>query len=95
MDIEMIKNISTPIFRRYDIEKAYIFGSYSRGEQEKGSDIDFLIQYSPSAKRSLLLLVKLKNELEDALKKEVDVVTENALSPYIKDNLIKDKLVVM
>lgn len=94
MDIEIIKNIATPIFRRYDIEKAYIFGSYSRGEQKTDSDIDFLIQYSPGATRSLFVLVRLKNELEDALKKEVDVVTEDALSPHIKDK-VHDKLVIM
>lgn len=95
MDLEMIRELAMPILRRYDIEKAFIFGSYSKGQQKEYSDIDFLIEYSPKAKRSLLTLVRLKNELEEALKKEVDVVTENALSPYLKDRVLKDKRVVM
>lgn len=95
MDLEMIRELAMPILRRYDIEKAFIFGSYSKGQQKEYSDIDFLIEYSPKAKRSLLTLVRLKNELAEALKKEVDVVTENALSPYLKDRVLKDKRVVM
>lgn len=95
MDFEMLRNIAVPIFRRYDIEKAFVFGSYSRGEQEEDSDIDFLIEYSQKAKRSLLTLVRLKNELQEALQKEVDVVTDNALSPYIKNRVLKDKRVIM
>ena len=75
MDLEMIKNIAVPIFLRYDVEKAYVFGSFSREEQGDNSDIDFLIEYEPKAKRSLFILVRLKNELQEALQKEVDVVT--------------------
>lgn len=95
MDLEMIKNIAVPIFLRYDVEKAYVFGSFSREEQGDNSDIDFLIEYEPKAKRSLFILVRLKNELQEALQKEVDVVTVSSLSPHIRESVLKEKRVIM
>ncbi|MBI3459090.1 nucleotidyltransferase domain-containing protein, partial [Candidatus Azambacteria bacterium] len=42
LNLKTIKENITPIFDAYGIKHAFIFGSYSRGEQKKGSDIDLL-----------------------------------------------------
>ena len=91
MDIYRIQKKATPILKRYGIVKASIFGSYARGEQGSNSDIDILIQYSPKVKKSLLTRIKLRDELKEILQKDVDVVTENALSPYLRDIVMKEK----
>jgi len=91
MDLKTLKQKAMPVLQRYGIAKAAVFGSYARGEQNAGSDIDILIQYSPEAKRSLFTRIKLKEELEEVLQKEVDVVTEKALSPFLRDGILKEK----
>lgn len=67
--------------------KVRIFGSPARGETKPGSDIDLLIELQ--AGRSLLDIVAIKQDLEDLLDCKVDVVTEAALSPYIKDDVLQ------
>lgn len=83
-----------PVLARYDVASAAIFGSYARGNYKKGSDIDILIKFKKGKEKSLLGLVRIKFELERLFKKKVDLVTENALSPYIRDNVINSMKVI-
>ncbi|MDI3534908.1 MAG: uncharacterized protein PWQ82_1273 [Thermosediminibacterales bacterium] len=91
MNIETIKQKAVPILRKYGIKKASVFGSFARYEQTKNSDIDILIEYSPGVEKSLLKRIELKNELQKALNKDVDVMTEQAISPLIRENVLKEK----
>ena len=50
--------------------------------------MDFLIELEPG--RSLLDILAIKQDLEDLLQRNVDVVTESAVSPYIKDDVIRE-----
>ena len=65
-----------------------VFGSLARGEARPDSDIDLLVKLDPG--RSLLDLVAIKQDLEDLLGCQVDVVTEAALSPYIREEVLKE-----
>ena len=65
-----------------------IFGSVVRGEAGPSSDIDVLVVLEPG--RSLLDHVALKQDLEDLLGQDVDVVTENALHWYIRDRVLEE-----
>lgn len=91
MRFSQVKQKAVPILKRYGIEKAAVFGSYARGEQNPRSDIDILIQYSPKTKKSIFIRAQLKNELQEVLKRDVDVVTEKALSPFLRDIILKEK----
>jgi len=74
--------------RRYGAEDVRIFGSFARGEQKQGSDIDVLVRLPDEA--SLLDLAGLKLDLEEALGRKVDVVTEDGLSPYLRDRILRE-----
>jgi predicted nucleotidyltransferase len=65
-----------------------IFGSFARGTARPDSDLDFLIDLEPG--RHLLDVVAIKQDLEDLLGRRVHVVTEAAISPYIRDEIIRD-----
>lgn len=65
-----------------------VFGSASRGEANPKSDIDILITLETG--RSLLDIVALKQDLEDLLGCKVDVVTEDAVSPHLRDQILRD-----
>ena len=64
-----------------------IFGSYARGDVTADSDVDLLVTLE--AGRDLLDLVGLTQELEKALKRKVDVVTENGPSPHLRDEILR------
>jgi predicted nucleotidyltransferase len=73
---------------RHGARNVRVFGSLARGEARPGSDVDILIALDPE--RSLLDLVALKQDLEDLLGCKVDVVTEAAVSPYIRPQVLQD-----
>jgi predicted nucleotidyltransferase len=69
-------------------EDVRVFGSFVRGEAGLNSDIDILVRLSRG--RSLLDIVAIKQDLEDLLGCEVDVVTEAAISPYIREQVLEE-----
>jgi predicted nucleotidyltransferase len=72
----------------YGAQDIRVFGSRSRGEARSDSDLDLLITLEHG--RSLLDIVAIKQDLEDLLGYSVDVVTEAAISPYMRDNVLKE-----
>lgn len=65
-----------------------IFGSFARGTARAESDLDLLIDFEPG--RNLLDLVAIKQDIEDLLGRPVHVLTEAAISPYIRDAILRD-----
>ena len=91
--INKIKNMIILVLKKYDIKKAGIFGSYARGEQNKGSDIDILIKLPKNM--SLLDLSGLKIELEKNLNKKVDLISYKYIHPYLKDKILEDEVKII
>ena len=93
MDLEGLKDKIIPVLERNDVKRAAVFGSFVRGEQKEDSDIDILVEFK--GEKSLLDLVGLKIELEDALKRKVDVLTYNSLHPLLKDRILREQKVIL
>lgn len=70
-----------------------VFGSYARGEEREGSDIDVLVRFSH--RKSLLDLVRIERELSEELGIKVELLTEKSISPHIMASVEKDKEVLM
>jgi uncharacterized protein len=75
------------ICRRNDISFCALFGSFARGEAKSDSDIDLLVRFS---KPKGWDWINAALEIEDSLGRKVDLLTENSLSPYIRENVLKD-----
>lgn len=88
-NIEKIKLITIAILKKYKVKKASLFGSYARGEQNKNSDIDILIE-PPS--RMGLEFVGMALNLEKALKRKVDLVTYKGINPHLKKYILEDEI---
>ena len=86
----------TPILQPY-VKRISVFGSYARGEETADSDIDLLIALKRPENRPVLGLIqfiKLEQELERKLGRDVDLVTEDGLNPRRRPNIEKDKVVL-
>jgi len=77
------------ILSQHNIKKAGIFGSYAEGKQTKKSDIDILIQ---PQKGMGFEFFGVQIELESKLKKKVDLVTYNGLSPFLRERILKQEV---
>jgi predicted nucleotidyltransferase len=63
-----------------------LFGSMARGEATENSDIDLLVRMAKP--KSLLSMVALERQLTDAAGRKVDLLTEGALSPYLRERIL-------
>jgi uncharacterized protein len=80
------------ICRQNDVARIGVFGSSARGEATPDSDIDLLVEFSK--RKSLLSLVTLEREMSVALGKKVDLLTEAAISPYLRDRILRDLRII-
>jgi uncharacterized protein len=69
------------------------FGSIVRGEMTDESDIDILVEFE--GRKSLLDLAGLKLDLEDALKRRVDLLTYRSLHPMLKDRILAEQVQIL
>ena len=88
-EIETIKDF----FKTRPVLKAYLFGSYIRGEADEKSDIDILVDLDYSQKIGLQF-IQMKLDLENLLKAKVDLVSSNGISKYIKPLIDKEKQLI-
>jgi len=75
---------------KHKVKSVGIFGSYMRGEENKASDLDILVEFEESANLSLLDFTRLENYLSEALGVKVDLVEKNTLKPRIGKNILKE-----
>lgn len=77
--IEALKKIIEPIAKKHKIPAIYLFGSYARGVATEESDIDLLVDTTGTSLTSLLALGALYCDLEETLKKPIDLITVSSL----------------
>ena len=77
------------IRQRFRVKRIGIFGSFARGEEREDSDLDVLVVFEEGQK-TFDNYMDLKFYLEDLFGREVDLVTEKALKPQLKDIIMKD-----
>lgn len=86
-DIKRILKEHRDILAKYQVKSIALFGSYVRNEQKEDSDIDFLVEFKEDTYDNFINLIF---SMEDLFHKEVTVVSEEGLSPYIKPYVLKE-----
>ena len=76
------------ICRQNDVGMVGVFGSMARGEATPTSDVDLLIRFTQ--KKSLLAMVRLERQLSEAIGRKVDLLTEAAISPYLRSHILHE-----
>jgi predicted nucleotidyltransferase len=76
------------------ISKAWLFGSYSRGEETRGSDVDIMVSFEEGAKISLFKYANMICQLEALLNLKVDLVEEGTLLPFAIQTANHDKILI-
>ena len=78
--------------RKEGAKKIVVFGSYARNEQKPKSDLDLIVKFSRSI--GLMDLVRIEQNLSDDLNVKVDLLTEKAISPLIRQRIKEDEMVL-
>lgn len=91
--VKDLRAIAEPILKKYGIKKAGVFGSFAPGESGKDSDIDLLVEIRSDI--SLLDFVGIKQELEEALGRKVDLVEYNVIKPRIRARVLREEVALL
>ena len=89
MTTEEISQKIVGILKKHGVKRAGLFGSYIRGEAKKDSDIDILVEVKKDL--SLLDFVGIKLEIEDKLRRKVDLVEYATIKPIIKKQILDEE----
>jgi len=73
---------------RHGVTRVRVFGSLAQGKADTGSDLDLLVDMASD--RDLLDLIAFKLDVEEVLGCPVDVLTEAALSPYLRHSVLAE-----
>jgi len=81
------------ILRKNGVKRASFFGSIVRGDMTEDSDVDLLVEFE--GRRSLLDLAHLKNELEDAVDRRVDLLTYKSLHTLLRERILAEQVPIL
>lgn len=88
-EIASIARIITPIAKKYDVERVWLFGSRARGDAGFKSDYDFII--SNGGIKSLFTLASFLTDLENALQSPVDLIPDTSSDKEFLSEIRKDE----
>ena len=88
--IEVSREALADFCRRHHILKLSFFGSVLRDDFAAGSDVDVLVEFSPGAQVGLITLPGMEIELSGILGRKVDMNTEGFLSPFFRDEVLRE-----
>lgn len=94
MSTQMMNEKIAAYFKTQPVLKAWIFGSFARGEEKPWSDVDILVQYDRQQPIGILKLAGMKVDLENLLGNEVDLVEEGTLRPWAVESVNRDKRLI-
>ena len=93
MSTEMIETIRE-YFKTQPVLKAWIFGSYARGEETEDSDVDILVVFDDSKPVGLMKIANMYVNLKKLLQREIDLVEEGTLLPFAVESANRDKKLI-
>ena len=94
MSTQAMNNAIADYFKTQPVLKAWLFGSFARGEDTPLSDVDLLVQYDDKARISLLKHCAIMNDLEELLDRKVDLVEDGELLPFAARSANHDKKLI-
>jgi len=93
MDAKKIQQLLSEYFKNQPVLKAWLFGSFARGEENEASDVDILVVLDHS-KPVGFKFFGMWNDLEKILDRQVDFVVEGTLEDYAKESVEHDKILI-
>ncbi len=90
--VEILKKHEEQIKKKFGVKKIGVFGSTVTGEAYERSDIDILVEFRKSV--DFFEFLDLQYYLEELFNRKVDLVTPDALKPFIKDKILREVVYV-
>ena len=93
MDANVIQKVREYLSTQ-PVLKAWVFGSFSRGEETPSSDVDIIVVFDEKAEVSLIGYVRIQYELENIFCRKVDLVEDGSLLPFVVESANRDRKLI-
>lgn len=90
---QMIQQIAA-YFKTQPVLKAWLFGSFARGEETPESDVDILVKFDQNSRVSLMMHASMIVDLEQKLNRPIDLVVDGTLLPFATKSAERDKILI-
>ncbi len=94
MSTKTMTQMLAEYFKTQPVLKAWLFGSYSRGEERPDSDVDILVEFDKNTRVSLMKHAGMIVDLEQKLRRPVDLVADGTLLPFAVESANRDKTLI-
>ena len=94
MSTEAMTKIIADYFKTQPVLKAWLFGSFARGEETPLSDVDILVEFDHGRPIGLLRYAGMWREIEDLIGRKVDLVENDTLMPFAAESANRDKQLI-
>lgn len=94
MSTKVMIQLIADYFKTQPVLKAWIFGSFARGEETEDSDLDILVEYDKNARISLLTISHMMGELEKSTGRRIDLIEDGCLLPFAVESANRDKVLI-
>jgi hypothetical protein len=81
------------VLKRYGVVHVAVVGSFARQEARPDSDLDLVVRFAEQ--KSLLELARIRRELSESVGRDVHLITEQSISPYLIDSFREDAVVIL
>jgi len=89
---ELIQSHKDELRQQYGLKEIGVFGSYVKGVQREGSDLDILVEFEKPV--GFVKFLQLENRLSELLGVKVEIVTKKALKPFIGKRILQEVIYV-
>lgn len=89
-----MKQTLADYFKTQPVVKAWLFGSFARGEETQTSDVDILFVPDKTQHFSLFTMGGMYEDLKELLGREVDLITVGGLMPFARESADRDKILI-
>lgn len=94
MSTQAMTDIIAEYFKTQPVLKAWLFGSFARGEETPDSDVDILVEFDHRRPIGLLRYAGMWREIEERVGRKVDLVEEGTLMPFAVESANRDKRLI-
>ncbi len=92
-ELRKLKSKILYVLKKHKVTKAGIFGSFARGESNRNSDIDILVEVDKNA--DLIDLIRLRNALRLKVKRKIDLVEYDSIRKELKQKILSEEIPIL
>ena len=92
--LEFLRTHFDDLHRNFHVKEMALFGSFARGEEKEGSDIDLIVEFEEGTEEIYRIKSEMRAYLQTRLQRPVDLARKKYLKPFAKEAILRDAIYI-